>query len=153
MPQTTPYPYSLNFSLATILLMLLFMMLIFSNVGSANGLVQMVMYGVCSFIFLCFLALLVVKRLIPALKGDVALAADEEGISDYIREISINWVDIKQISLIRGRSASIIQLDLKWDSDYGKQINIPLRWVKGKDAEIYETVMSYFKRDTQSPTD
>ena len=152
MPQNVQYRYSLNFSIATILLMWIFMMLIFSNANSAGGIGQMVIYGVCSFIFLLILVLLVLKRLVPALKGDVALALDDESISDYIRDISVNWGDIKQISLIQGRSASIM-LNLKWDSDYGKQINIPLRWVKGKDAEIYETVMSYFKRDALSPTD
>ncbi len=90
--------------------------------------------------------MVVVKRLVPALKGDISLEVDEEGINDYIRDVSISWKDIKGINLVRGRSASIMQIDLKWESDYGNRIGIPLRWVKGKDAEIYDTVMAYFEQ-------
>jgi hypothetical protein len=142
MTKTSQYPYSLGFSLGTILLLLLLMVLIFGNVSGALGMIVLSMYGFGLFIFLFMLALLVVKRLIPAIKGDIALGLDEEGINDYIRGISINWVDIKEIRLIRGRSASVMQIDLKWESDYGEQINIPLRWIKGKDAEIYAHVLS-----------
>ena len=39
-----------------------------------------------------------------------------------------------------------MRIDLKWESDYGKQIGILLRWVKGKDAEIYETALAYFEQ-------
>ena len=92
------------------------------------------------------LGMLVTKRLIPALKGDIALELDEEGISDYIRDVSISWPDIGQISIKSGRSASTLQIDLKWESDYGTQIAIPLRWVKGKDREIYETALAYFEQ-------
>jgi hypothetical protein len=146
MTQTVRYTYSLNFCLGTILLMVVLMYLLFSNAGGPIGIVALAIYGFFSLVFLSTLALLVVKRLIPALKGDIALELDEEGINDYIRNISINWNDINEISLIRGRSASIMQVDLKWESDYGKQLNIPLRWIKGKDDEIYETVMACFEQ-------
>jgi hypothetical protein len=39
-----------------------------------------------------------------------------------------------------------MQVDLKWESDYGSQIAIYLRWIKGKDEEIYETTMAYFEQ-------
>ena len=105
--------------------------------------------GVCAVIFLFLVTLLTIKRLIPALKGEIALELNEQCVIDYIRNITIDWKDIKDINLKGGRSASIILIELKWESDYGSQIAIPLRWVKGKDAEIYETVMTYFEQAGQ----
>ena len=122
------------------------MLLLFRNVAGVNSTVGWTIYGVCALIFLFLVTLLIIKRLIPALKGDIALELDEKGINDYIRDISIEWKDIDKITLIRGRSASIMQIDLKWESDYGKQIGILLRWVKGKDAEIYDTTLAYFEQ-------
>ncbi|HEY4326183.1 MAG TPA: hypothetical protein VGN20_19505 [Mucilaginibacter sp.] len=144
------YPYSLKFSLATIVLMILLILLLLNNVMRANTTLIWVAFGISAFIFLFLFTLLVLKRLIPALKGDIALALDDEGINDYIRDVSIGWKDIKEIKLIRGRSASTMQINLKWESDYGSQIAIPLRWVKGKDDEIYETVLSHFNNSSMS---
>ena len=126
------------------------MYLLFSNAGAPVDIVALAVYGFFSLVFLSTLALLVVKRLIPALKGDIALELDDDGINDYMRNISINWNDINDITLITGRSASIMQIDLKWESDYGKQLIIPLRWVKGKDDEIYQTVMTCFEQGVSS---
>lgn len=144
MTESTQYPYSINFSLGGILLMIVLMLLLFRNVVAVNSTVGWALYGLCTLIFLFLVILLVIKRLIPALRGDIALELDEEGINDYIRDISIEWKDIEKITLRRGRSASTMLIDLKWESDYGKQIGILLRWVKGNDAEIYETVLAYF---------
>ena len=145
MTETTQYKYSVNFSLGSILLMIILMLLPLSNVVAVNSTVSWVIYGVCALIFLFLVTLLIIKRLIPALKGEIALELNEQGLIDYIRNITIDWKDIKDINLKGGRSASTILIELKWESDYGSQIVIPLRWVKGKDAEIYETVMSYFE--------
>ncbi len=144
MTGTTRYPYSLKFSLGTILLLLVFMWMVFSNASRAGNAVDWAIFGIPGILFLALLAVLIIKRLVPALKGDIALELDADGINDYIRDISVNWADIENISLIPGRSASLLRIDLKWESDYGRQINIPLRWVKGKDSLIYETVLSYF---------
>lgn len=141
------YPYSIKFSIGTIVLMLLVMLILLSNTIRANDNLGWVLFGVFAFIFLFLLILLITTRLIPALRGDIALALDEQGINDYIRDVSINWEDVEQIKLIRGRSASTLQVDLKFESDYGSQIGIPLRWVKGKDEEIYDAVMTYFEDD------
>jgi hypothetical protein len=150
MTEPIQYPYSLKFSLATIILMILLMLLLFNNVVTANTTAIWIVFVICVIIFFALLVLLTVKRLVPALKGDTALALDDEGISDYIRNVSINWKDIKEITLIRGRTASIMQIDLKWESDYGSQIAIPLRWIKGKDDEIYETVLACFHDSSSS---
>jgi len=125
------------------------MLLLLRNVIASNSTIIWAVYGVFIFIFLFTASYIVVKRLIPAIKGDIALTLDEQGINDYIRDVSIEWKDIEEIKLIRGRSASIIRIDLKWESDYGKQLLIPLRWIKGRDAEIYDTVMAYFVADEQ----
>jgi hypothetical protein len=147
MTAATKYRYSLNFSLGTILLMVILMWLLFSNARGANSTISWAVYGICTFLFFSLVTLLVIKRLIPALKGDIALELDAEGISDYIRDISVNWIDIEDISLIPGRSASMLRIDLKWESEYGKQINLPLRWVKGKDTDIYDMALAYFNRE------
>jgi hypothetical protein len=146
MTETTQYPYSINFSLGSILLMIILMLLLFRNVAVINNTVGWALYGFCTLIFFFLVVLLIIKRLIPALRGDIALELDEEGINDYIRDISIEWKDIEKITLRRGRSAATILIDLKWESDYGKQIGILLRWVKGNDAEIYDTVLAYFEQ-------
>lgn len=143
MIETIRYPYSINFSLASILLLILFMLLLISNAAEANGTAIWIVCGVIVFMILSLITLLIIKRLIPALKGDTSLELNEQGIIDFIRNVTIDWKDIENIDLMRGRSASTMRIDLKWESDYGKQIMIPLRWVKGKDDEIYNTVIAF----------
>ena len=140
------YPYSIKNSVATVLIVAILMLLIFSNMAAINSVLIWIVYGISAFVFLLLLILLIIKRLLPALKGDIALEVSDEGIVDYIRNISIAWGDIKKISLIPGRSASTVRITLKWESDYGDQMTIPLRWIKGKDAEIYDTIFSCYER-------
>jgi len=147
MTDNTEYPYSLKFSLGSIFLMVLLMLLLFRNVVITNTTITWVVFGVCLIIFIFLIGLLVIKRLIPALKGEISLGLNNEVLIDYIRNITIDWKDIKGIKLIRGRSASTLSIDLKWESEYGTQIDIPLRWVKGKDGDIYNTVMSYLDQN------
>ncbi len=146
MIETTQYKYSINFSFGTIVLMLLLMLLLLSNVVKANTTVAWVLYGVFALMFISVIILLVITRLIPALKSEVALELNEQGIIDYIRNVTIDWKDIQEITLRRGRSASIMSVVIKWESDYGKEIRIPLRWIKGKDDDIYNTVLYYFEQ-------
>ncbi len=147
MPEdATQYSYSLRFSLGTLILMTLLMMLLLRNVLLVNTLLSWVIYGFCCSVFVFLAVVIVFKRLVPALKGNIALQLDEEGISDYIGDVSINWGDINEIHLLRGRTASMMRVDLKFESDHGSQIIIPLRWVKGKDDHIYETTLAYFEQ-------
>jgi len=139
------YSYSLKFSLGT-LLVLVVLLLILLNSAVVNSIELIwLLYGFIGLVFVSLGAVLVVKRLIPALKGDVALQLDDEGISDFVKDVSIRWADIQDISLIEGRTAAIIRVDLKWETEYGSQIGIYLRWVKGKDQEIYENTLAYFE--------
>ncbi|MFI5139681.1 MAG: hypothetical protein ACHQIM_17805 [Sphingobacteriales bacterium] len=144
--EPTQYPYSLKFSIGGIVLMLVVMLLMLLNTMASNTLAAWVVFGLFSLFFLFMVSMLTVKRLIPAINGDIALRLDDEGISDYIRDVSIYWKDIKEIKLVQGRSASTMQIDLKFESDYGSSVAIPLRWVKGKDDEIYETTLAYFEQ-------
>ena len=146
MTETTQYKYSINFSIGTIVLMLLLMLLLLSNVIKANNMIAWILYGFFALMFISVILLLVIKRLIPALKGEIALELNDQCIVDYIRNATIDWNDIQEITLRRGRSASTMQVVIKWESDYGKQISIPLRWIKGKDDAIYETVLGYFQQ-------
>ncbi|WP_428330122.1 hypothetical protein [Mucilaginibacter sp.] len=145
----TQYPYSIKYTIATLVLLLIFILMCLNNVLRSNDTFGWLVFGVCLGLFVSVGGLLIFTRLIPALKGRIALELTEDCLIDYIRNITIDWQDIAEINLIRGRSSAIIRLDLKWESDYGEQIAIPLRWVKGKDAEIYDTVMAYFEQATE----
>lgn len=146
MGETIKYPYSLRFSIANIVLMLLLMAMLFTNVLQINRVLTWLIFSFFALIFVLMVALLIIKRLIPALKGRIALELRDDVLIDYIRNITINWTDIKAIERKRGRSASTLIIDLKWESDYGSQIAIPLRWVKGNDIEVYENVLMYFEQ-------
>ena len=137
------YPYSLNYSLATFVVMLVLMLMLFSNVAASHSNTAWMIYGVFVLVFVAISVLLIVKRLLPAAQGQTALELNETCIIDYLRNITVDWKDVKSIELIRGRSSSLIQLNLKWVSDYGSEIAIPLRFVKGKDEEIYSQVQAY----------
>jgi len=137
------YPYSLNYSLATFVVMLVLMLMLFSNVAASHSNTAWMIYGVFVLVFVAISVLLIVKRLLPAAQGQTALELNETCIIDYLRNITVDWKDVKSIELIRGRSSSLIQLNLKWVSDYGSEIAIPLRFVKGKDEEIYNQVQAY----------
>lgn len=147
MMETTQYTYSIKFSAGTIALMILLLLLLLPGVVRTNTALSWILFGLFSVMSVFILALLVLKRLIPAIKGDIALALDEQGINDYIRDVSIEWKDIKAISLMRGRSAAVLKVDLKFESDYGSSLSIPLRWVTGNDDDIYDTVLAYFEND------
>ena len=133
--------------------MLIMMLLLLSNTIASNTMAAWVVFCLFLFFFLFMVTMLTIKRLIPAINGDIALQLDDEGISDYIRDVSINWKDIKEINLVRGRSASTMQIELKFESDYGSSVAISLRWVKGKDDEIYETTLAYFEQAPGSITE
>ena len=139
------YPYSLNYSLATFVVMLVLMLMLFSNVAASHSNTAWMIYGVFVLVFVAISVLLIVKRLLPAAQGQTALELNETCIIDYLRNITVDWKDVKSIELIRGRSSSLIQLNLKWVSDYGSEIAIPLRFVKGKDEEIYSQVQAYLE--------
>jgi len=145
MTEPAQYSYSLKFSLGTLAVMIILMAIVLHNIWGYQTDLEWMILGFCGLVFITLSAVIIMKRLVPAIKGSVALQLDDEGISDFIKEISIEWKDVKEIHLVQGRSASIMRVDLKWETDYGSQIAVYLRWVKGKDKEIYETTLAYFE--------
>jgi hypothetical protein len=126
------------------------MLLLLRNVLVSATVLIWIIYAFCCLLFLSFATIIILKRLVPALKGKIALQLDDEGISDCINDVSIDWNDIDSIKLIQGRSASLMQINLKFESDRGSRLILPLRWVKGKDSAIYEKTLEYFERNAIS---
>jgi len=147
MAYNNKYLYSINFSIGTLLVILLWQLMLLSVTIKSNSFFGWVIFGVLSAGMIVMLYLIAAKRLFPALKGEIALELNEEVLIDYIRNVTINWKDINDIKLTKGRSAATLIINLKWESDYGQQIAIPLRWVKGKDTDIYDTALAYFEND------
>jgi len=154
MTETIEYPYSKNSALLGLILPLIFFALTFNNFLYAwdNGKVYIwVAILIANFVFISFFIFILLKRMIPALRNQVALEFNDEGITDYQRDIIIEWPDVKDISQEYGRSYSKLVIDLKQETDYGMQgmqIAISLRWVAGKDKEICETAMAYWEEVT-----
>jgi len=101
-------------------------------------------FAVFILLIAALLVLMIITRLVPAVKGEVALELDEHGVKDYIRNIILDWKDIEDIGLKPGRSSAMLIFELKFDSDFGKRIFVSLRWVDGRDRDIYKTMLDYF---------
>ena len=101
-------------------------------------------FAVFALLISTVLGIMVYARLIPALKGEIALELDENGVKDYIRKIVIDWKDVEDIYLRPARTASMLVFELKFESDFGKQVSVLLRWVEGRDSDIFDTVVAYF---------
>ena len=151
MSETIQFPYSKNSALFGVLLPLVFFAITFNNLRYSylgGYTVSWMIIAFADLIFLLLFLFVLIKRLIPSFRNEVALELNEEGITDYVRNIVIEWADVKDINLERGRNFSKMVIDLKEETEYGKQIAISLRWVEGKDLEICETTMAYFEEMT-----
>ena len=148
MPATIEFPYSKNSALLGVGVPVIFLLITFSNLKSAYLARATVSYGVIVFadlVFLTQMAYIFITRLIPSLKNEIALELNDKGIEDFIRKVEIEWADIKAVNWEAGRNSSKLVIDLKHETDYGTQIAISLRWLKGKDREICETVIARFE--------
>jgi len=110
----------------------------------AHDIVGAVVFGVFGAVVVAVMGIMINARLLPALRGEVALELDEQGIKDFIRGITIDWNDVDDIYLRPARTSSMLVFELKFDSDLGKRIHVLLRWVEGRDWEIYNRVVAYF---------
>jgi hypothetical protein len=140
------YPYSRKFSTFAVLVVLALMLFLLNSAATNKFIFAWVIYSFIALVLISLGTVLVVKRFAPALRGDVALQLDDEGISDYIKDVSIKWDDIEAIRLSAGPGSAIIVVHLKWESDFGSQVAIYLRWVQGNDKEIYSTMLHYFEQ-------
>lgn len=151
MVETIDFPYSKNSAFMGVALPVVFFAITFNNLRLSflgGYTLSWIIITIADLIFMMLFLYVLIKRLIPALKNEVALELNEEGITDYIRNIVIEWADVQDINLERGRNFSKMVIDLKEETDYGKQIAISLRWVAGKDLEICNTTMAYFEEMT-----
>jgi hypothetical protein len=147
MRETIQYPYSKKSGYAGLAIMLIFILLL-GRTWTMSYLVHdvpgMVIFGLFILVILSIMGIMIYTRLIPALKGEVALELDENGVKDYIRNIILDWKDVEDIGLKPGRSSAMLIFELKFDSDFGKRVAVGLRWVEGRDRDIYDTVLAYF---------
>jgi hypothetical protein len=146
-PEVVQFSYSKKSSYAGLgiltVLILLFLKTTVTNY-LAHDILGASIFGLFILLLLFLLGLMIVTRLSPALKGEVALELDENGVKDYIRNLILDWKDIEDIGLKPGRSSAMLIFELKFDSDFGKRVFVSLRWVDGKDQEIYKKVLDYF---------
>ncbi len=148
MIETIEFPYSKNSAFLGVLLPLVFFGITFNNLRYsfiAHYYISVIIIGLADTVFLALFLFVIIKRLLPALRNEVALELNEEGIVDYLRNIVIEWNDVKDINLESGRNSSKMVIDLKEETEYGTQIAISLRWIAGKDLEICQTTMAYFE--------
>jgi len=146
-PEIIKLPYSKKSGYAGLAVLLVLILLILkTSIGSylSHDMLGAGVFGFFALLLIALMVLMVVTRLVPAFNGEVALELDENGIKDYIRNIVLDWKDIEDIGLKPGRSSAMLVFELKFDSDFGKRVFFSLRWVAGKDQEIYKTVLAYF---------
>ena len=86
-----------------------------------------------------------VKKLFPALRGDIALEINSLGIVSYDEDVTIEWSDIKSIDYDSGGTSPSLTINFKQETDHGNRIRIKLLYVAGDGQDIYETAMSLFR--------
>ncbi len=148
MTEPIQYPYSKNTALVGAAMPLIFFVITFNNLRDSylgGFILSWVLIAACDLLFLVFLVYILLKRLLPALRHEVALELSEAGITDYTRNIVIEWADVKNIDMQLARNFSKMIVDLKEETDYGTQIAISLRWIAGNDLEICQTTQAYFE--------
>jgi hypothetical protein len=89
---------------------------------------------------------LIVKQLIPALKGKLALEINSGGIVSYVKNVEIVWKDIQEIDQVTGKTSSAINIKFKYKTDRGNHIRIGLGFIGGDDSEIYNTIISFYEK-------
>ncbi len=147
MYETIKYPYNINAALTRMVVPLIFLIITANNFKTAYlaGItVSWVIIAIADLIFIAQVVFIFVNRMLPALAKRAALELNPEGIADYIRKVEISWRDIEAINFEQGRRSKMV-VDLKEETDYGKQIAINLNWVQGNDLEICQTTQAYLE--------
>jgi len=147
MAEIIQYPYSKKSGYAGLGVLTVFILLLLKTCISSylvHDMAGTIIFGIFVAVIVAIMVIMIITRLIPALKGEVALELDEGGVKDYIRNIILDWKDVEDIALRPGRSSAMLIFELKFDSDFGKRVHVSLRWVEGKDQDIFKTVLAYF---------
>jgi hypothetical protein len=148
MAQPLRFKYSINSALLGILMPLVFGAITWNNLAASfqyHLMLGILIIITCDLIFLSYLVFVFAKRLLPAFQGKTALELNEQGITDYIRNIMIEWSDVRDLAHEYGRNSSKIIVKLKHETEYGTEVVIRLRWIKGKDRKIFDEAYDYFK--------
>ena len=146
-PEIIKFAYSKKSAYTALVVVgLLILLLLKTCIGCflSHDIVGGIIFAVFISLIAALLGLMIVTRLVPAIKGEIALELDENGAKDYIRNIILDWKDVEDIGLKPGRSSAMLVFELKFDSDFGKQVFVSLRWVEGLDQDIYKAVLEYF---------
>jgi hypothetical protein len=146
-PEIIKFAYSKRSAYAALIVVVVLILLLLKTCVTsfmAHDMVGGGIFAVFISLLLALLGLMIVTRFIPAMRGEVALELDDNGVKDYIRNIALDWKDVEDIGLKPGRSSAMLIFELKFDSDFVKRVFVSLRWVDGRDAEIYNKVLAYF---------
>jgi len=95
--------------------------------------------------YILMLIYIILKQLIPAFTNKPALEINVDGITSFVKNVSISWSDIENIDLKSGKTSAALYITFKWETDHGNYIRIPLGFVAGSDDEIYDTAIKRFK--------
>ena len=148
MQEPLRFRYSINSALLGILLPLIFAAITYNNLAASyqyHLILGILIIVTCDLLFLSYLVFILIKRLIPALQSKTALELNEKGIVDCIRNILIEWSYVQDLAHEYGRNSSKIIVKLKHETEYGSEVVIRLRWVKGKDRKIFDEAYAYFE--------
>ncbi len=86
----------------------------------------------------------VIKGLIPALMGEIALEINSTGIVSRMKNTVIEWDNIEYID-VTGTNAMSLLIKFKWETGKRKSIRIPLQLVKGNAYDIYAEASYWLK--------
>jgi hypothetical protein len=148
MPQPLRFKYSINSALLGILMPLVFGAITWKNLMASyqyHVILGILVIITCDLIFLSYLVFVFAKRLLPAFQGKTALELNEQGITDYIRNIVIEWSYVQDLAHEYGRNSSKLIVKLNQETEYGTEIVIRLRWIRGKDRKIFDGTYAYFR--------
>ena len=151
MQQTVKYTYSRNAAFMMMSLPFLFFGMTLTNVTKVFETGLTLRGGIviaASVVFLVQLIYLFISRLLPALQNKTVLEFNDTGIADYVKKVELDWSAIASIKLETGSSPKLI-IELKEETNYGKQIIVNLKWVSGNYAEISETANTYLENNNR----
>ena len=148
MQQTVKYPYSRNGAFMMMSLPLVFLAITLTNITKAFEIgfsVRGAIIAAAGLVFIIQLVYLFITRLLPALQNKTALEFNNTGIADYVKKVELDWIAIAGIKLETGSSPKLI-IELKEETNYGKEIIVNLKWVSGNYTEISETANAYLDK-------
>ncbi|MEO6849359.1 MAG: hypothetical protein ABI203_00335 [Mucilaginibacter sp.] len=151
--QSVTYPYSKTSSLIVTLLPTAIILLSISQLKKfiyAHEATNALMILGFDFLFFVLLSYIIIKQLLPAFKGKIALEINSTGIISFAKNVTIGWSDIERIEFQNPAKASAsLYITFKFETDHGNDIRIPLGFVRGVDSKIYETAIDFFKNSNR----